>query len=119
MKYLSVLIIFAFLVVGCSHQEPTQEVVVEKQLPRVESHEQLSVNEIVSKCQELCRGYTGELSNGPCLSNQLADDWVCDVAHSPRQAVDNIAENQCEWFRQGKAHHFVEVDENCNLIRYY
>lgn len=59
------------------------------------------------------------LENGPCLLNPITEtpDWVCDVAHSPRQAIDNLQENQCQAFREGKAHHFVEVDTSCNLIR--
>ncbi len=58
------------------------------------------------------------LSSGPCLSNPLPEssDWVCDVAHNPRSQIDNLPENQCNAF--GKtAKHFVEMDENCNLIR--
>lgn len=57
------------------------------------------------------------LNNGPCLSNEIYADWVCDVAHDPREQIDNIPENQCPVFREGKAHHFVEVDENCDFIR--
>ncbi len=70
-------------------------------------------------CENLCKNYEGDLSDGPCLSNNLIgdSDWVCDVAHSPRQDVDNLPENQCETYRNGTATHFVEVDENCNLIR--
>lgn len=72
------------------------------------------------KCAELCKEKLNErqdISNGPCLSNEIAPDWVCDVAHSPRQTIDNLPENQCSAYREGKMHHFVEVDEKCNLIR--
>ncbi|MEM7825967.1 MAG: hypothetical protein QW412_03890 [Candidatus Aenigmatarchaeota archaeon] len=56
------------------------------------------------------------LNDGPCLSNKIIDNWVCDVAHNPREPVDNIEENQCPEY--GKtAFHFVEVDPNCNFIR--
>ena len=58
-----------------------------------------------------------DFSKGPCLSNEIIEDWVCDVAHSPRQDIDNNPENQCSAYREGKAKHFVEVDENCNLIK--
>ncbi len=45
-------------------------------------------------------------------------DWVCDIAHSPRQSeIDDLPENQCSAYREGRAKHFVEVDMNCNLIR--
>lgn len=75
----------------------------------------------ISLCIQICTASTQDLSNGTCLSDNNTDwnidDWVCDVAHSPRQDVDNLPENQCQEYREGKAHHFVEVDPNCNLIR--
>ncbi len=43
--------------------------------------------------------------------------WVCDVAHSPREDVDNLPENQCREFGEGKANHFVEVNPNCEFIK--
>jgi tRNA A37 methylthiotransferase MiaB len=67
-------------------------------------------------CVALCKQATN-ISNGPCLSDNVAPDWVCDVAHSPRNDIDNLPENQCIGFRNGLAHHFVEVDEGCNIIR--
>jgi len=72
------------------------------------------------KCIETCINATASdqnLSNGPCLSNEIIPDWVCDVAHSPRQTVDNYPENQCSAFREGKARHFVEVNPKCNFIK--
>lgn len=70
-------------------------------------------------CEALCKEKLAagvDLSNGPCLSNQIADNWVCDVAHKPRQEVDNDPANQCPKF--GKtAMHFVEVDPECNFIK--
>ena len=71
-------------------------------------------------CVELCLQKANEgqnLSSGPCLTNEIAPDLVCDVAHNPREAIDDLPENQCSAYRNGTAHHFVEVDENCNLIR--
>jgi hypothetical protein len=56
-----------------------------------------------------------DLSKGPCLSNEIAPDWVCDVAHNPRQAVDDEPANQCPAYWD-TAHHFVEVDPQCNFI---
>lgn len=79
------------------------------------------VSVAVKRCVELCHQAKAEgidLSNGPCLSNSVAPGWVCDVAHWPRLPVDNDPANQCPAF--GKtAFHFVEVDENCNVIRVY
>jgi hypothetical protein len=58
-----------------------------------------------------------DMENGPCLSNNLIEDWVLDIAHNPRQDVDNEPANQCEAYRSGQAHHFVELDLEGNLIR--
>ena len=57
-----------------------------------------------------------ELADGPCLGVVL-ENWVADVAHDPRQGVDDRAENQCEAYRSGEAEHFVELDPDGNLIR--
>lgn len=74
-------------------------------------------------CVDLCstisqRGETWYA--GMCLAeagqNGMAENWVCDVAHNPRQDVDNLKENQCATYgRAGK--HFVEVDTECRFIR--
>jgi hypothetical protein len=56
------------------------------------------------------------LNDGPCLSNKIIENWVCDVAHSPREPIDDVEENQCIEYRK-TAFHFVEVDPNCNFIR--
>jgi len=75
-------------------------------------------------CIALCQAEKAkgtDLSNGPCIGNPLKEnsDWVCDVAHSPRTSADNQPENQCSAFMEGKAKHFVEVDEDCKVIKEY
>jgi len=74
----------------------------------------------IAKAQELWRAALingDDLSAGPCLSNEAVPDWVADIAHNPRQAVDDLPENQCSAFREGMASHFVELDLDGNLIR--
>lgn len=76
------------------------------------------------QCIELCHQAQREfmvLGMGPCLGNPIPNmaEWVCDVAHNPRQDVDNKIENQCSSFAQGLAKHFVEVDPDCNFIKSY
>jgi hypothetical protein len=60
-----------------------------------------------------------DLSNGPCIAEQLQGypDWVVDISHSPRTAVDSDPANQCQSYRSGKTHHFVELTPKGNLIR--
>ena len=73
-----------------------------------------------TKCINLClieRQAHIDLSKGPCLSNHLMDDWVCDVAHYPREKIDNNPEYQCKSYVNGTSHHFVEVTPNCTFIR--
>ena len=58
-----------------------------------------------------------DFSEGPCLSNELIPDWTADIAHNPRNTADNLPANQCANFLTKKAHHFVELDPEGNLIR--
>jgi len=75
-------------------------------------------------CIEECQARLSkseDLSAGPCLSDSLpsgviAPRTVCDVAHSPRAAVDDERANQCNAFHDGRADHFVEVDPSCAFI---
>lgn len=85
-------------------------------------------NEVVEQCILLCKKALEQgvnLSNGPCLSDENPEwkfeKWVCDVAHWPRQSVDNLRENQCnEWWEAkhaGREIHFIEVTPSCKFIR--
>lgn len=56
------------------------------------------------------------MSGGPCLG-VITKDWVADVAHDPRQDVDDDPANQCDAYRSGEASHFVELDPQGNFIR--
>jgi hypothetical protein len=59
------------------------------------------------------------LSAGPCVSESLPglSDWVADIAHNPRQPVDDQPVNQCQSYRDGQTHHFVELTPTGQLIR--
>jgi len=78
---------------------------------------ELMKQECIQECQKaLQEGRT--LDDGPCLLNPMSnEDWVCDVAHDPRQPIDDIPENQCSAYRQRLASHFVEVDTDCKFIK--
>jgi hypothetical protein len=56
------------------------------------------------------------MTNGPCLG-LIKPDWVADVAHDPRQPVDDDPANQCPEYRSGEVGHFVELDPEGNYIR--
>jgi hypothetical protein len=65
------------------------------------------------------QGSGRDLSAGPCISESLPGltDWVADVAHNPRQSIDDLPSSQCQRYRTGDAHHFVELDLSGQLIR--
>ena len=60
-----------------------------------------------------------DLEPGPCIAEQLPelDDWVVDIAHDPREDIDDDPANQCRRYRDGEASHFVELDPQGELIR--
>lgn len=58
-----------------------------------------------------------DFSNGPCLTDALMPGWVLDLVHNPREAIDDLSENQCRSFLEGSAKHFVELDLNGNFVR--
>lgn len=121
MRYLS-LALLSFILGGCAILQPVsdatdyisgkvsieQKKVADKTLAQVQ-------------CQQLCQDilFNGDqdLDVGPCISEEIVPGWVCDVAHNPRQPIDNDPRNQCANFRNGMAQHYVEVDGNCNLIK--
>ena len=57
-----------------------------------------------------------DMSRGPCLG-VIKPGWVADVAHDPREDVDDESENQCEAYRSGEADHFVELTPEGEFIR--
>lgn len=121
-KELVIIIVCILVLVGCQKAIQPLVNVSENVNERIEIEKQKQENrtQAIIKCQELCQQQLTsngqDFNRGPCLSNEITPDWVCDVAHSPRQSVDNDPANQCSAFRQGQAHHFVEVDGNCNVI---
>lgn len=109
MKILITSLIVSLLVSGCSLT------------PRENKNQPLTDREIaIQKAKELLKERQKEgiaLIEGPCLTNEIIPDWVVDIAHDPRQAVDDLPENQCSAYGNGIAHHFVELDVSGKLIR--
>ena len=94
MKYL--IIILLVLISGC------------------QSVSEQSVSDI---CVQACKDATKNLEDGPCLLDPIeSSDYVCDVAHNPREEIDNQAEKQCRAYPD-RARHFIEVTPNCEIIR--
>jgi len=117
--FLAILII-SLLGTGCGKKEVEQTANIVTGYQDISFKNKAERDLAIAQSKELYRIKKAEgvdFSNGPCLSNQIISDWVADIAHQPRKTIDNRPENQCPAFREGKAHHFVELDLEGNLIR--
>ena len=115
------LIIFSWLLTGCQLKKDTANTLNALiGLPAIEQGRQAIDKLMVSQAQDIFKQQQAigdDFSQGPCLSENLASGWVADIAHNPRQPVDDQPENQCQKYRNGEAQHFVELDTDGNLIR--
>lgn len=55
------------------------------------------------------------LTDGPCLG-AIFQDWVADIAHSPRLPADGMEENQCAALRNGEVSHFIELSPEGEIL---
>lgn len=58
-----------------------------------------------------------DLARGPCLAEEVAPGWCVDIAHDPRESIDEEAANQCRSYLEGRVDHFVELAPNGDFIR--
>ena len=100
--------ISSFLLTGCFGQNTNDSVI-----------DQTRQDRAIISCKNQCDSSKifEDFSNGPCLSNSIQPDWVCDIVHSPREAVDDDPANQCSAYSDRTANHYVELDTDCNLIK--
>jgi hypothetical protein len=116
MKPLSGLILTALIALiflsGCAQNPP------ESNSSSAPSYEQSLIDACVQACEN-SKAAGNNLENGPCLLNPMPQNgsWVCDVAHDPRQDIDNLVENRCPAFGKGETMHFIEVNPECYFIK--
>lgn len=84
--------------------------------PGVLAEYDLALNQAKELYQQK-KGLGYDFSSGPCLTNDLTQDWVADLVHVPRIDSDNLPQNQCQAYLEGRAKHFVELDLEGNLVR--
>ncbi len=122
-RIIIILTVFSLLCSGCATERPKSSLDLNKLNWGLEA--QIALEKAQEVYQQAKNGGQ-DLTNGPCLSNALHGNadypetmWVLDIAHNPREAVDNQPENQCLAFREGKAENFIELDPNGQLIKVY
>jgi hypothetical protein len=96
----------ALVVPGCGGNDVSEE-----QRDRAIAAAKQTYQEAVSQGEDL--------DVGPCIAEELPGlpDWVADVAHDPRQDIDDEPKNQCQRYREGEASHFVELTAAGEVIR--
>jgi hypothetical protein len=64
--------------------------------------------------------YDGEKNKNITFNNQClgtCGDYAIDIVHSPRTSEDDLPENQCDDYKNGKVGHFLELDKNEEVVR--
>ncbi len=71
----------------------------------------------IIQARELYRTKKAEGINfsSECLGN--SGDYAIDIVNVPRNAEDNLAENQCADYLSGEVHSFIELDKEGNVVR--
>ena len=59
--------------------------------------------------QKLKSGY--DLENRPCLAEEIVPGWAVDIVHQPIEEVDNLLQNQCQFYLEGKVKNLILMDE--------
>lgn len=77
----------------------------------------LTREQAIGACIQLCEESSFPLGRDSQCLGPLDGDWVCDLAHDPREQQDNNVENQCQSYLTGSHLQFVEVTPDCEFIR--
>lgn len=106
--------ISAFLLSGCDEKEG--EVTSDSDSSGSDETEKEKAIRLAKEVYEEKKKEGMDFSDGPCIDDDLMEGWVADIAHDPRQPIDNQPENQCPSYGD-TADHFVELDEDGELIQ--
>ena len=111
------LVLMLFLA-GCTDQIDDEEILPGDDVDSGEVNaDEFMKEKAINLCVKKCKESSGDLSSGPCLDGDIINDWACDVAHFPREYVDNLPENQCNSYREPVSSNFVEISTDCGVIK--
>lgn len=113
---LFIIIAVSFAVILSDPFNPLTGKPKESYKPGISKDADRAVNQAV-KVYEQKKNLNEDFKNGPCLTNDLLPGWVVDIAHDPRIQADDLPQNQCQAFLEGRAKHFVELDPDGKVIR--
>lgn len=65
------------------------------------------------------RLYKNVSAEGDLISQCLGScgNYAVDIVHAPRTSDDNLIENQCADYLNGKTRYFIEIDTNGSIVR--
>jgi hypothetical protein len=115
---LAVIIVTALVTVFGNNHNPFERKLKNVYKPGVDIEDDRAVDQ-ARKVYRQKKDQKIDFTDGPCLTNDLLPDWVVDIVHNPREAIDNLPENQCAAFMEGRAKHFVEMDAEGNVVRVF
>ncbi len=113
---LSVILVVSLFVIFSNNQNPFQKNSRNSYKPGLSLSADRAVNQAKEVYEEK-KNLEVDFTSGPCLTNDLLPDWVADIAHNPRQKIDDLPQNQCQAFIEGRATHFVEMDAKGNILQ--
>lgn len=64
--------------------------------------------------------YDSEKEKGIEFKSQCLGDcgeYAVDIVNVPRNQEDNLEENQCQEYREGKVSKFIEIDKERSIVR--
>lgn len=70
--------------------------------------------EIITCALDKFNNFSDE-KNSQCLGT--CENYAVDIVHVPRSSEDDLKENQCEDYVDGRVSNFIELDENGNIVR--
>ena len=74
----------------------------------------LEQQEAISCAIEKFENFNEEL-NSQCLGT--CGNYAVDIVHVPRTSDDNLAENQCSDYNDGKVSQFIELDKYGGIVK--
>ncbi len=60
---------------------------------------------------------TARVLDSQCLGT--VNRYAVDIVHNPRSQEDNLQQNQCSDFLEGRVSKFIEIDAQGNVVRVY
>lgn len=87
--------------------------------PKETPQEVLRQQEAIKLALEL---YEKEKASGRILTSQClgtVNRYAVDIVHNPRSQEDNLLQNQCKDFYEGRVSKFIEIDAEGNIRRVY